>query len=94
MTSRIANTLKQADTTAGRTKLAARRSLPASSPPIGGPSVKPMPIAAPTIPRVRGALLRALTSEAYAKAAAMLPAMKPPRMRETNSHPGRRPSRG
>jgi hypothetical protein len=53
-----------AETTAGRTKFALCASLPASNPPTGGPSVKPMPMAAPINPRVAARFAGVLTSEA------------------------------
>ncbi len=85
-TSAIASTLRHADTVAGRAKFAVLTSFPASTPPMAGPTVNPMPIAAPISPSEAARLRGSLTSDAYANAAAMLPAMNPPRTREAISH--------
>src|SRR6185437_12140452 len=84
-TSVIATALSEADSSAGRMKLAAPSRSPASAPPMAGPSMKPMPIEAPTMPMVRARSRGVLTSEAYAIAAERLPAMKPARARAMNS---------
>jgi hypothetical protein len=64
VTRRIAQILSAADTTPGNTKLADLKSFPTNRPPIAGPSVKPMPIAAPTMPREAARFSGTLTSDA------------------------------
>ncbi len=53
---------------------------------MAGPSMKPTPMAAPTVPIAFARFTGVLMSEAYAKAAEMLPAMKPASTREASSH--------
>ncbi len=64
VTSRAANKLSPVDSSAGGLKSALARCSPASAPPMAGPSMKPMPIAAPTMPRLRARSAGKLMSDA------------------------------
>src|SRR5689334_21548755 len=85
-TSAIATRLSDEDSSAGSAEFAVCSSLPASSPPIAGPHMKPTPIAAPTVPSAFARFSRVLMSDPYANAAEMMPAMNPASMRDTSNH--------
>jgi hypothetical protein len=72
---------------AGNRKFAVCRLFPANRPPIAGPSVKPIPIAAPMRPNEAARFSGTLTSDAYANAAEIFPAMNPPSIRDTSNPP-------
>jgi hypothetical protein len=58
-----------------------------STPPSAGPTMKPMPNAAPMIPYERARVSGVVTSATYAKAVPILADVTPDTMRPTHSQP-------
>ena len=74
--------LKEADTQNGNRGL-----MLVSTPPSAGPTMKPMPKAAPIIPYDRARFSGVVTSAMYANAVPMLADVTPDTMRPTHSQP-------
>jgi hypothetical protein len=71
---------------AAATQNGTRGPKPPSSPPIAGPSTKPMPNAAPSRAKPAARSGSGVTSATYAPAAVMLAAVRPATTRPTSSH--------